>query len=91
MRTRHFGYTDTGRRRRHNEDAWLADERLGLFIVCDGVGGQARVGTCVGHRCGTRFGAGNRCCIGPARGERKRRRRFGLDLAWQRPGAGWLR
>lgn len=42
MRTRHFGYTDTGRRRRHNEDAWLADERLGLFIVCDGVGGQAR-------------------------------------------------
>ncbi|HEY0132586.1 MAG TPA: protein phosphatase 2C domain-containing protein [Nannocystis sp.] len=42
MRTRHFGYTDTGRRRRHNEDAWLADEKLGLFIVCDGVGGMAR-------------------------------------------------
>ena len=41
MRTRHFGYTDTGRRRRSNEDAWLADERLGLFIVCDGVGGRA--------------------------------------------------
>lgn len=42
MRTRHFGYTDTGRRRKHNEDAWLADEKLGLFIVCDGVGGRAR-------------------------------------------------
>jgi len=42
MRTRHFGYTDTGRRRKHNEDAWLADEKLGLFVVCDGVGGQAR-------------------------------------------------
>ena len=42
MRTRHFGWTDTGRRRRHNEDAWLGDERLGLFVVCDGVGGQAR-------------------------------------------------
>jgi len=42
MRTRHFGYTDTGRRRKHNEDAWLGDEKLGLFIVCDGVGGRAR-------------------------------------------------
>ena len=42
MRTRHFGYTDTGRRRKHNEDAWLADEKLGLFVVCDGVGGRAR-------------------------------------------------
>ncbi len=42
MRTRHFGYTDMGRRRKKNEDAWLADERLGLFIVCDGVGGRAR-------------------------------------------------
>jgi hypothetical protein len=42
MRTRHFGYTDTGRRRKHNEDAWLGDEKLGLFVVCDGVGGRAR-------------------------------------------------
>ncbi|MBA3545667.1 MAG: serine/threonine-protein phosphatase [Nannocystis sp.] len=42
MRTRQFGYTDTGRRRKHNEDAWLADEKLGLFVVCDGVGGRAR-------------------------------------------------
>jgi protein phosphatase len=42
MRTRHFGYTDMGRRRKHNEDAWLGDEKLGLFVVCDGVGGRAR-------------------------------------------------
>jgi serine/threonine protein phosphatase PrpC len=41
MRTRHFGATDPGRRRSHNEDAFLADEELGLFIVCDGVGGRA--------------------------------------------------
>ncbi|MFZ6178783.1 PP2C family protein-serine/threonine phosphatase [Nannocystis pusilla] len=41
MRTRHFGATDPGLRRSHNEDAFLADERLGLFIVCDGVGGRA--------------------------------------------------
>src|SRR5690606_33951434 len=41
MRTRHFGATDTGLRRSHNEDAFLADERLGLFVVCDGVGGRA--------------------------------------------------
>ena len=42
MRTRHFGHTDAGRKRRRNEDAWLGDERLGLFVVCDGVGGRAR-------------------------------------------------
>ena len=40
--TRHYGYTDTGRVRAHNEDAFLADASLGLFIVCDGVGGRAR-------------------------------------------------
>lgn len=42
MRTRHFGWSDTGRRRKHNEDAWLGDDPLGLFVVCDGVGGRAR-------------------------------------------------
>ena len=40
--TRHYGYTDTGRVRAHNEDAFLADAALGLFVVCDGVGGRAR-------------------------------------------------
>jgi len=40
--TRHFGNTHTGRVRAHNEDAFLADAGLGLFVVCDGVGGRAR-------------------------------------------------
>ena len=40
--TRHYGYTDTGLVRAHNEDAFLADAALGLFVVCDGVGGRAR-------------------------------------------------
>ncbi|MEZ4451028.1 MAG: protein phosphatase 2C domain-containing protein [Nannocystaceae bacterium] len=42
MRTEHDGRTDTGRTRSHNEDAFRADEALGLFVVCDGVGGRAR-------------------------------------------------
>lgn len=41
MRTRHFGHTDAGLQRRSNEDAWLADDELGLFVVCDGVGGRS--------------------------------------------------
>ncbi len=40
--TRHFGLSDVGLRRRHNEDAFLADEDLGVFVVCDGVGGRAK-------------------------------------------------
>lgn len=42
MRLRYFGHTDVGMRREHNEDAFLADADLGLFVVCDGVGGRAR-------------------------------------------------
>lgn len=42
MRVRYFGDTDVGLKRSHNEDAFLADPDLGLFIVCDGVGGRAR-------------------------------------------------
>ena len=42
MRVRYFGHTDVGMKRTHNEDAFLADPELGLFIVCDGVGGRAR-------------------------------------------------
>lgn len=33
--------TDVGRRRPHNEDAMLSRPELGLFIVCDGMGGHA--------------------------------------------------
>jgi serine/threonine protein phosphatase PrpC len=42
MRVRYFGHTDVGMKRAHNEDAFLADPELGLFVVCDGVGGRAR-------------------------------------------------
>ncbi len=42
MRLRYFGHTDVGQKRAHNEDAFLADPELGLFVVCDGVGGRAR-------------------------------------------------
>lgn len=32
--------TDVGKRRSHNEDAYAFDEELGLYIVCDGMGGH---------------------------------------------------
>ena len=34
------GISDTGQQRDHNEDSYLIDERLGLFIVADGMGGH---------------------------------------------------
>ncbi len=33
--------TDVGRQRDHNEDNFLVDKKLGLFVVCDGMGGHA--------------------------------------------------
>ena len=39
------GITDVGRRRDHNEDAYLVDEALGLYVVADGMGGHAGGGT----------------------------------------------
>lgn len=33
--------TDTGRKRDHNEDYYDFDESLGLYVVCDGMGGHA--------------------------------------------------
>lgn len=34
------GISDVGQRRDHNEDNYLIDEKLGLFIVADGMGGH---------------------------------------------------
>ena len=39
MKTRGFGSTDVGRKRKNNEDALLVDDRLGLYAVADGLGG----------------------------------------------------
>src|SRR2546421_4510040 len=33
--------TDIGRKREHNEDSFLVNEELGLYVVCDGMGGHA--------------------------------------------------
>lgn len=42
LRVLSFAQSDIGRKRRHNEDAFLCDDRLGLWVVADGVGGQAK-------------------------------------------------
>ena len=42
MRLVSAGLSDVGRRRPHNEDAFLCDDSLGLYIVADGVGGHAK-------------------------------------------------
>ncbi|MEW6434476.1 MAG: Stp1/IreP family PP2C-type Ser/Thr phosphatase [Myxococcota bacterium] len=39
------GLTDVGRKRNHNEDSFLVDEELQLFVVADGMGGHAGGGT----------------------------------------------
>lgn len=41
MKLRYSALSDIGQVRQQNEDAYLADNRLGLFVVCDGVGGRS--------------------------------------------------
>ena len=41
MQVRFWAQTDVGRQREHNEDSFLVDKRLHLFICCDGMGGHA--------------------------------------------------
>ena len=36
-----FAQTDVGRQRDHNEDSFLVDRKLRLFVVCDGMGGHS--------------------------------------------------
>ena len=40
MRLTSFGKTDEGKRRTNNEDSFLANDRLGLYAVADGIGGH---------------------------------------------------
>ena len=35
----HSAKSDIGRKRPHNEDCFVADSSLGLYVVCDGMGG----------------------------------------------------
>lgn len=39
------GLTDVGRKRNHNEDSFLIDEEVQLYVVADGMGGHAGGGT----------------------------------------------
>lgn len=41
MQTQFWAATDTGMTRNHNEDNFLVDRKLNLFIVADGMGGHA--------------------------------------------------
>jgi serine/threonine protein phosphatase PrpC len=45
-----WGATDVGRKRKHNEDSFLVDSELGLYIVADGMGGRA-AGEVASRRC----------------------------------------
>ena len=41
LELRSYGLSDIGRRRTVNEDAYLCDDQLGLWVVADGMGGHA--------------------------------------------------
>lgn len=41
MKVSSWGKTDTGRAREHNEDSFLINASLGLYLVADGMGGHA--------------------------------------------------
>jgi serine/threonine protein phosphatase PrpC len=41
MRVMSAGITDVGRKRDHNEDNFIVQEEMDLYVVCDGMGGHA--------------------------------------------------
>ncbi|MFH1131936.1 MAG: PP2C family serine/threonine-protein phosphatase [Pseudomonadota bacterium] len=42
MKLNSIGISDVGQRRKLNEDSFLSDDELGLYVVADGVGGHAK-------------------------------------------------
>lgn len=45
MKANGYALSDPGLKRTANEDSFLMDEEIGLFVVCDGVGGHVAGGT----------------------------------------------
>jgi len=41
MRSRGVGLAHVGQKRSNNEDCWVADDQLGLYLVADGMGGHS--------------------------------------------------
>tara|TARA_R110002072_G_scaffold200212_2_gene357916 strand:- start:871 stop:2109 length:1239 start_codon:yes stop_codon:yes gene_type:complete len=41
MRSRGVGLAHVGQKRTNNEDCWVADDQLGLYLVADGMGGHS--------------------------------------------------
>ena len=41
MQVKSFGLTHVGRQRQHNEDSFLVEDKVKLYLVADGMGGHA--------------------------------------------------
>ncbi len=56
LQLRSYGGSDVGRRRQGNEDAYLCDDVLGLWVVADGMGGHAAGEVASQEACDTIYG-----------------------------------